>query len=118
MNESRKSAFMGSWKSVQRDHRSHDAERSSYGIRGCESGRDTDGKRKGQLDVLPEMLFLSERSANETVSAKPRYVCRACQPSKKILKQYYEDRESRNLFDAIHRERERERTQKQAGQNP
>ena len=73
---------------------------------------------KGSSMYSPRCFFcLSEVPTRQYLRSR-RYVCRACQPSKKILKQYYEDRESRNLFDAIHRERERERTQKQAGQNP
>ena len=73
---------------------------------------------KGSLMYYPRCFFcLSEGPTRQYLRGR-RYVFRACQPSKKILKQYYEDRESRNLFEAIHREREREKTQKQAGQNP
>lgn len=35
-----------------------------------------------------------------------RYVCQACRPKIKTLKKYYDDRESKNLFEAISREQE------------
>ena len=64
---------------------------------------------KGRLMYYPRCFFCLAEVPTRQYLRSRRYVCRACQPSKKILKQYYEDRESRNLFDAIHRERERER---------
>ncbi len=55
----------------------------------------------------PRCFFCLEEVKVSNYIRSRRYVCQACRPKIKTLKKYYDDRESKNLFEAISREREK-----------
>lgn len=72
------------------------AEAKADGVRYEKRGRDT---------IFHPCCFFCLREV-ESISyiSKRHYVCGECKPQIKLFKAYYDDHESRNLFEAISRE--------------
>lgn len=61
-------------------------------------------EKNGAKIYYPRCFFCLSEVETYHYMRKHRTVCPGCQPLKKTLKQYYSDRESRTLFEAIDRE--------------
>lgn len=66
-------------------------------------------EKNGAKVYYPRCFFCLCEVETRHYMRNRRTVCSACQPLKKTFKNYYEDRESHTLFDAISREAEQNR---------